>query len=288
MARRDDGFTLVELMVVVLVIAALVAIAIPVFYSAKARAASATCLANRTIIERAAPEYRTTEGTAPATLQDFVLKKLVKTLPRCPSKGIYVWKSGGDSPGKDELYCSVHYSGAASPLWSSNWGNAALLNVLRGAWTNVNGLFTPTVPNGLTALFKSPTPNDFRLESTAILNAGPGYGIYFRSTAVGGNISGYCFQFDPGLGNKFVVRKVTNGAESGPIAISAMPAGFPIYGASHKTTITAIGSHIVVKVDGVPVLDFVDSTYSSGQTGMRAWYGSNVGFKDISVYGATP
>jgi hypothetical protein len=26
------------------------------------------------------------------------------------------------------------------------------------------------------------------------------------------DICGYCFQFDPGLGNKFVVRKVVNGA----------------------------------------------------------------------------
>lgn len=275
-------------MVVVLVIGALVTIAIPVFYSAKARAAAATCLANRTIIERAAPEYRTTEGTAPVTLQDFVTKKMVKSLPKCPSKGIYVWKSGGANPGQDELYCSVHYSGVAQPLWSSNWGNLSTLSILTGTWNTVNGLFAPKPPNGGTALFKTTTPNDFRLESNATLNAGPGYGIYFRSTAVGGKISGYCFQFDPGLGNKFVVRKVTNGAESGPIAISAMPAKYPVYGTSHKTTITAIGSHIVVKVDGVPVLDFVDKTYGSGQAGMRAWYGSNVGFKDVNVYGATP
>jgi hypothetical protein len=182
----------------------------------------------------------------------------------------------------------VHFAGETPPVWSSNWANSSALKTLRGAWTMVNGMLTPTVPNGLTALFQSATPNDFRLESNAVLNAGPGYGIYFRSTAVGGNISGYCFQFDPGLGNKFVVRKVTNGTESAPLAISAMPTGYPIYGTAHKTTITAVGSHIVVKVDGVPVLDFVDSTYASGQSGMRAWYGSDVGFNSVSAYSATP
>jgi type IV pilus assembly protein PilA len=288
MPRRDAGFSLLELLVVVLVIGALVAIAIPIFASATAHARATTCLANRTIIERAAPEYRTTEGTAATTLQDFVNKELVAAMPKCPSGGVYVWSSGGDNAGDDKLLCSVHFAGAAGPVWTSDWSNLSSLSIVSGGWTLVNGQMVPTPPNGGAALFKSPTPADFQLESTAVLNSGPGYGIYFRSTVVGGAISGYAFQFDPGLGNKFVVRKVTNGAESGPIAMSSMPTGYPIYGTAHKTTITAIGSHIVVKVDGVPVLDFVDSTYASGQTGMRAWYGSNVGFNSVSAYSAAP
>ncbi len=288
MTSRDSGFTLVELMVVVLVIAALVFIAVPIFFAATARAKATTCLANRTIVERAAPAYRTAEGFPPQTLQDFVTKRLVKSLPKCPSNGTYVWSSGGDKPADDKLLCSVHYAGAATPLWSSNWAAGALLKTISGTWKLVNGQMVPTPPNGGQALFTSSVPANFQLESTAVLNSGPGYGMYFRSTAVAGKISGYCFQFDPGLGNKFVVRTVTNGVESGPIAISSMPPGYSIYGTSHKTTITAIGSHIVIKVDGVPVLDFVDSKYASGQAGMRAWYNSNVGFKDVTVYNATP
>jgi hypothetical protein len=155
-------------------------------------------------------------------------------------------------------------------------------------WKLVNGQMVPTPPNGGQALFKSPTPANFQLDSSVVLNSGPGYGLYFRSTAVAGKISGYAFQFDPGLGNKFVVRKVTNGTESAPIALSSMPAGYAIYGTAHKTTITAIGSHFVIKVDGVPVLDFVDKTYATGQAGMRTWYGSNAGFNGVSVYNATP
>lgn len=98
------------------------------------------------------------------------------------------------------------------------------------------------------------------------------------------DISGYCFQFDPGLGNKFVVRKVVNGKESSPIAIASMPPGFGVYGTPHGITINAEGSHITVLVDGVKVLDFVDSTLASGGAGLRSWDGNvPVGFISVKA-----
>ena len=65
MFRKEEGFTLVELMVVVLIIGILVAIAIPVFNAAKANAQKKSCFANQRIARGRVPDLRSrTNGNA--------------------------------------------------------------------------------------------------------------------------------------------------------------------------------------------------------------------------------
>jgi len=85
--RKQEGFTLVELMVVVLIIGILVAIAIPVFNAAKSNAQTKSCFSNQRTIEGAASSYEAEKGQPPADIATLVTDKYLKSAPKCPKTG---------------------------------------------------------------------------------------------------------------------------------------------------------------------------------------------------------
>jgi len=113
--RKDEGFTLVELMVVVLIIGILIAIAVPVFNSARANAQRRSCQANQRTFEGAYQTwYADDPGNAAiaatlgdlADLEGVLIPQFIKAAPSCPGSGVYsaVFTATGLSV---DLQCTV-------------------------------------------------------------------------------------------------------------------------------------------------------------------------------------
>jgi prepilin-type N-terminal cleavage/methylation domain-containing protein len=281
MQRRTataQGFTLIELLVVIVVIAVLAAIAIPAYAAQRDRAKDAAVKEGSHVIQTAVMAYAADHGGAyPAT-------EYVTCTPADPA---------ADNLGNDYLDTWPRNPWTGKPM--KNTGSSVLFNTdfdslngltsLQGKWAVVDGQLVPTGSGENRIAFGSSDWTDVELNVSATLNAGRGFGVYYRADGKA-KISGYCFQYDPGLGNKFVVRKVTGGSESAPIASVSMPAGFSIYGAQHDIVIKVVGDKHVVTVDGKQVLSFTEPTYKSGGAGLRSWDGgSTVSFASAKALG---
>lgn len=170
---------------------------------------------------------------------------------------------------------------------------------LKGVWTEYpeDGNLAPTGVGEQRLVFLhgngSGNDYDYRISVNATLISGRGYGIYYRTDGQP-DITGYCFQFDQGLnpaGIAFVVRKVKNGAEQVPFQKKKYSLiEFPdVYDKSHQISITVQGNHHIIKVDGNEILNFTDSAFPTGVTGLRSWDGKKtVLFHSVLIHSVPP
>ncbi len=79
---KSKGFTLIELMIVILIIAILVGIAIPVYIAAQKNARTRTCQANLRTIEGAVNTYFADAEVYPNTIAEMS-GSVLKKIPQC-------------------------------------------------------------------------------------------------------------------------------------------------------------------------------------------------------------
>ncbi|EGS34193.1 bacterial type II secretion system protein G [Finegoldia magna SY403409CC001050417] len=84
--KKKKGFTLLELLVVLAILAILIAIAVPVYKGQKEKAAITAHNANVRVLETAVESYRQdNDGKLPGNLQELVKGEYIKSVPKVPA-----------------------------------------------------------------------------------------------------------------------------------------------------------------------------------------------------------
>ena len=100
MRLNRKGFTLVEIMIVVAIIALLAAIAIPSFLKSRQESRKSSCINNLRLIEHAKQQWATTNGKTQTDTPDLDadIVPYIKAKPVCPSGGSYTVNNVGTAP----------------------------------------------------------------------------------------------------------------------------------------------------------------------------------------------
>lgn len=98
------GFTLIELMIVIAIIAILAAILVPNFIRARAQGQLTACKSNLKNIGTAMEMYSTDFSGRYATSAGLLTPNYLKTIPTCPSAGSDTYTGGFTSASNPDLY----------------------------------------------------------------------------------------------------------------------------------------------------------------------------------------
>lgn len=105
--RRKGGFTLIELMIVIAIIAILAAILVPNFIRARAQGQFTACKSNLKNIGTALEMYSTDAGGRFPTNIIRLTPNYLKTIPTCASSGTRSYTSGYTAASNPDAYTVV-------------------------------------------------------------------------------------------------------------------------------------------------------------------------------------
>jgi prepilin-type N-terminal cleavage/methylation domain-containing protein len=100
MTNRRSAFTLVELMVVVFLIGALLAIALPSFVNSRTRSQANVCRRNLAKIDMAKEQWAMAykKGDGDSVAETDLVPEFLRKHPECPAGGTYTMHAIGSNP----------------------------------------------------------------------------------------------------------------------------------------------------------------------------------------------
>ena len=98
---RRRGFTLIEMLVVMAIMATLLAIAAPRYFASMERAKDATLHADLRVMREAIDKYHADTGAWPKQLEDLVTARYLRSIPVDPITGLATtWLAQPDPDGR--------------------------------------------------------------------------------------------------------------------------------------------------------------------------------------------
>jgi general secretion pathway protein G len=104
--HKAAGFTLIELIVVMMIIAMLASLAVPKYFGSVEKSKNAVLKENLSLMRSALDKYYGDNDKYPATLDDLVARKYLRSIPRDPvTESATTWVAiPPEDPGKGGVY----------------------------------------------------------------------------------------------------------------------------------------------------------------------------------------
>ena len=97
---KKRGFTLMEVIIIMLIIVLLVAIAVPNYMKAQTEVKRVTCISNLQKMDEAIERYASSENksASDAVYLTTIIPEFLRLRPTCPSRGSYTLTTVGQNP----------------------------------------------------------------------------------------------------------------------------------------------------------------------------------------------